>query len=262
MTSPERTTPRLTPQAVLGLVAVAVGLLLTADNLNVWETSRFVRYWPVGVVLVGLMQLLQSDSRSGRVVGGVVMFVGAVWTADWVFGANVDVDDFWPLILIALGVLVLTRARRPGEEAAPRAEGDRPTWTGGAPGLSTGGVTAAPLGSTPLATGDQVVSEVAIWAGKQRRNASSVFRRADLVAIMGGVELDLRQATTATGEAVIDVFVMWGGVEIWVPPDWAVSNQVSLLMGGAEDKSSGTQTARHRLIVRGVVVMGGLEIKT
>ena len=101
-----------------------------------------------------------------------------------------------------------------------------------------------------------------MWACKQRRVSSTTFRHADLTAIMGGIELDLRQAATANGEAVVDLFVMWGGVEIWVPPDWAVSNQVGLLMGGAEDKSSGTQDARHRLVVRGFVLMGGIEIKT
>jgi predicted membrane protein len=101
-----------------------------------------------------------------------------------------------------------------------------------------------------------------MWAGKQRRVTSTAFRHADLTAIMGGIELDLRQAATDDGEAVVDLFVMWGGVEIWVPPDWAVSNQVGLLMGGAEDKSSGRQDARHRLIVRGFCLMGGIEIKT
>jgi predicted membrane protein len=109
---------------------------------------------------------------------------------------------------------------------------------------------------------DVSVSEVAVWAGKQRRIAEPSFRRADLTAIMGGVELDLRAAGTASGEAVIDVFVMWGGIEIWVPPNWAVVNKVGVLMGGVEDKSTGTQDARHRLIVRGFVVMGGMEIKT
>ena len=87
-------------------------------------------------------------------------------------------------------------------------------------------------------------SEFAIWSGMQRRVASPAFRRAELTAIMGGIEVDLRQAGTENGEAVIDVFVMWGGIEITVPPDWAVSNQVTPIMGGAEDKSTGTQQAQ------------------
>jgi predicted membrane protein len=232
-------------------------LLLTLDNMGWVETWRYVRYWPLVVVTVGVMQVLQADSRSGKIFGGVVAFAGLVWTADTVFQVPVDLFDFWPVGLIALGVLVLTRALSNTEPApvTPTAEPGR--WEPPAGSVSSEG----PPSNTP-AGADQVVTEVAVWAGKQRRNASASFRKAELTAIMGGVELDLRKAATATGEAVVDVFVIWGGVEIWVPPDWAVSNQVSLLMGGAEDKSTGTQNARHRLVVRGFVIMGGLEIKT
>jgi hypothetical protein len=269
---------RLTPQAVLGLGAIVFGVLLTLDNLHLADTWRYVRYWPFVVIAAGLVQLLVSESRSGRIVGVIVMSVGAILTAEHVYGMPVDVDDFWPLGLIAIGVLVLTRARQRAAESSPAGSGasggaapERPPWDvagQSGPGLSASLDSGAPQPSDPpsvcgfTTTTDQVVNEFAVWAGKQRRNASSAFRRAELTAVMGGIELDLRAASTATGEAVIDVFVMWGGVEIWVPPDWAVSNQVSLLMGGAEDKSTGTQNARHRLIVRGFVIMGGLEIKT
>lgn len=224
---------RITPQAVLGMLIIGVGVLLTLDNLTWVETDRILRYWPLGIVVAGIVKLAQCRELSGRLVGLVMIGIGAVWTADSVLELSVDIGDFWPIALIALGVVIISRARRGAEVVA-----------------------GAPL------TADSSVTEVAIWAGKQRRNASSAFRRADLTAVMGGIELDLRSAATATGEAVIDVFIMWGGVEIWVPPDWAVSNQVALLMGGAEDKSTGTRDARHRLIVRGFVVMGGLEIKT
>jgi hypothetical protein len=269
---------RLTPQAVLGLGAIVFGIMLTLDNLHVADTWRYVRYWPFVVVAAGLVQLVGAESRSGRIVGVIVMFVGGVLTAENVYGMAVDIGDFWPLALIAIGVLVLTRARqRSGDGAVPaassnagipppRAPWDAPPAAGGASaGVFEHGASAQadpPAVGGFTTTTDQVVNEFAIWAGKQRRNASPAFRKGELTAIMGGVELDLRAATTATGEAVIDVFVMWGGVEIWVPPEWAVSNQVSLLMGGAEDKSTGTQNARHRLIVRGFVIMGGLEIKT
>jgi hypothetical protein len=126
----------------------------------------------------------------------------------------------------------------------------------------SGAASSAGVSAGTVISGDTMLSEIAIWAGKQRRSVSPNFRHADLTAIMGGIELDLRGASTSTGEAVIDLFVMWGGIEIWVPPDWAVSNQVGLLMAGAEDKSTGTQAARHRLIVRGFAIMGGVEIKT
>ena len=137
------------------------------------------------------------------------------------------------MFLVAIGALIVLRALKGGGERPPEL----------------------------LPSTDSTFSEVAVWSGKVRRVSSALFRRADLTAIMGGVEVDLRSASTGGQEAVIDLFVWWGGIEITVPPDWAVSNQVVVFMGGVDDSSSGTQDARNRLVVRGFVVMGGAEIK-
>jgi len=221
---------RLTPQALLGLLVIAFGLLLTGDNLGWFLADDVLRFWPLGLVAVGLLKAAQASGGSGRIAGGVLVAVGLLLSAEHTLGWRVDVEDWWPVALIALGVLILTR-------------------TIGGPGSAAGS-----------ASVDARVSEFAFWSGKVRRNASPGFQRADLTAIMGGVELDLRGASASPGGAVIDVFVMWGGVEIWVPPDWAVTNEVLVLMGGAEDRSTGVQDARNRLTVRGFCVMGGIEI--
>ena len=96
----------------------------------------------------------------------------------------------------------------------------------------------------------------------KRRWGKSIFRGADTTAIMGGCELDLREALMGAGElAVIDVFVMMGGVNIFVPPHWTVSQEIVPLMGGVQDKTRSVPSnpAQH-LLVRGTVVMGGVEI--
>ena len=222
----------LTPQALLGLLVIVFGLLLTGDNLGWFNGDEVLRYWPLGLMAVGVLKMVQGRGRSGRTAGAVLTGVGFLFTAEVLLGWPIDFDDWWPLILVGLGIMVLTRSfdRRGGRKV--------------------------PVGA------DAQVSEFAFWSGKVRRTTSPAFERGDLTAVMGGVELDLRGSGTGGAEAVIDVFVMWGGIEIWVPPDWAVANEVTVLMGGAEDRSSGVQGAQNRLTVRGFVLMGGLEIKT
>jgi hypothetical protein len=251
-----RTGFRITPQAVLGLLIIVMGVMLTADNLGLADTEYFIwRYWPTILIAVGFAKMFQGRGSSGRVFGGILALVGSAMVAERVFDLPIDVGDWWPMILVILGIVIISRARGGSRLRAAQV----PPGPPGEPDLATLG-TPAHAGAT--LSNETTVSEFAMWAGKQRRLSSAAFRHADLTAIMGGIELDLRQAATANGEAVVDLFVMWGGVEIWVPPDWAVSNQVGLLMAGAEDKSSGTQDAKHRLIVRGFVLMGGIEIKT
>ena len=67
---------------------------------------------------------------------------------------------------------------------------------------------------------------MAILGGVNRGNNSRDFRGGDLTAIIGGCEIDLRQAAI-NGEAAIDMFAMWGGIEMKVPEDWAVASRVT-----------------------------------
>jgi predicted membrane protein len=235
MTATPTSPLRVTPQIILGLLIVAFGVILTLDNLEYLEAGDIFRYWPLLLVAFGLARLVGTNCTSGRLSGGVMVVIGLWLTADELVLFPLDFERWWPMILVAIGGLIVVRAiRGGGERRGPEAQ------------LTT----------------DAAVSEVAVWSGKVRRITSPVFRRADLTAIMGGVEVDLRGASTGGQEAVIDVFAWWGGIEITVPPDWAVSNQVVVFMGGVDDSSSGTQDARNRLVVRGFVVMGGAEIKT
>ena len=105
-------------------------------------------------------------------------------------------------------------------------------------------------------------SALAIMGGVARRSNAQAFRGADLTAVMGGCEIDLRQASMEPGtEAVIDVFALWGGIEIKVPPDWTVMTRAIPIMGGIEDKTHAPATADKRLVIRGLLLMGGAGVK-
>ena len=225
---------RLTTQVVVGLAVVGFGLLLTARNLG-WVAEHQVRdvmrLWPLVFVGIGVLKMVQATCASSRVFAGLLIGVGAWLTAEEFYNVPYHFWDWWPLLLIAMGVLLITRATQGSSAAVP-------------------------------VIADQSSSEFAFWSGIQRRISSPNFAHANLTAIMGGIEIDLRNAGAANGHAVIEVFAMWGGIDIKVSPDWRVSNEVTAIMGGAVDNSTGTQAARNHLTIRGVVFMGGVEIKT
>jgi predicted membrane protein len=213
------------------------GVQMTLANLG-WLDHDFLRFWPVGLVAVGLMMVL-NPTPAGRRPGWFLLAIGGWLTATVVYRAPVGIWDLWPVALVGMGIAMIRRGR---EHALVSRDAGAPSEPG-------------------AASTNQAFSAIAFWSGVKRRVTSVAFRRADLIAVMGGVEVDLRQASTA-GEAVIDVFAIWGGIEIFVPPDWEVVNEVVAVMGAAEDKSTGIQGARHRLILRGFVLMGGVEVKT
>jgi predicted membrane protein len=239
----------LSPRVIVGLLIVAFGLALTLDQLGVMNAGELIHYWPFGIVAVGIANVLDRD-RSKRTLGWIMVGIGALFVVENFFYIHINVWRFWPVAIVLFGLMIVYRSVR------PRPDGVEGVGYGGREGTSPSGLTANNAGTL-----QQVISDFVIWSGIQRRVASPAFRRADLTAIMGGIELDLRQAGTENGQAVIDVFVLWGGIEIIVPPDWAVSNEITPIMGGAEDGSTWTQQAKHRLVVTGVVIMGGVDIK-
>jgi len=100
-----------------------------------------------------------------------------------------------------------------------------------------------------------------MMGGTKQRVSGVIFRSADMTSLMGGCELDLRDALLgADGAAYVDVFAFMGGAHIFVPPNWKVVMQVTPIMGGVEDKSRSVMGGTQFLYVRGTVLMGGVEI--
>jgi predicted membrane protein len=100
----------------------------------------------------------------------------------------------------------------------------------------------------------------AFLSGIDRRISSSDFRRGEASAILGGIDLDLREATMQGNEATLDISAIMGGVDIRIPRDWTVINHITPILGGVDDNTLSTGSNK-RLILEGTVIMGGFDIK-
>lgn len=221
----------MTPHLVFGLIIIAVGILFTLDNLALVDAEQYWRWWPTGLIAVGLAKLWAARNGGANPVGGVFFLLVGFWFLLHNFGMiNRELWDFWPLLLVFIGSMIVYQGFR-GRQVRATAEAV------------------------------DVISGVAILGGVKRGSSSQAFRGGELTAVMGGCEVDLRHAGI-NGEAVIDVFAMWGGIELRVPESWTVITKVTPIMGGVEDNTRAPQNAEgHRLTIRGMVLMGGIEIK-
>jgi hypothetical protein len=175
---------------------------------------------------------------------------GWLWlvAGSWTLLDALDVLDlnfwqlFFPLALVAVGFVMVTRGVRGSSGSGSRPAG----------------------GEGRIDERETVTNAFAFMSGNERRNDSEAFRGGDLMAFMGGVTLDLRHAKAASEGAVIDAFTMWGGIEIRVPEGWRVISEVVPLLGGFEDNTkppADPSTSGGRLVIRGVAIMGGIEVK-
>ena len=105
---------------------------------------------------------------------------------------------------------------------------------------------------------------LALMSGVVRRGTWTVPTRIRAFACMGGIGLDLRDATLTGPVTDIWVFALMGGVEIIVPPDVRLESDGFAIMGGFEDqlKEAASRDPDAPVIrVHGLAIMGGVEAR-
>lgn len=213
---------------------IAIGILLLLANLDVLalDIGDFLgTWWPAILIVIGVWQLA---SQRGRSLGGPIFLIalGAVLqviTLGWA-GWGILV----PVVLIAVGLVVLLQGSRfrqtPSQEA----------------------------------TGDDTVQISATFSGVEHRITSANFRGGKVAATFGGIELDLRDARLQQ-DATLQVTALFGGVELKVPDEWNVQVHGSPLAGAIEDSGSKRASRGQQpgpvLHIEASITFGGLEIK-
>jgi predicted membrane protein len=223
---------------LIGGVIVAVGLGLLLDNLGIIRFNDVWRFWPLALVVWGASRLLESRSMAGYVWGGLLILIGAIFLLDNFHILIFEFDVFeliWPLLIIGFGVSMLLRSM------------DRKRYLEGVP----------PSGANDL-------GHFVLFSGLKRRVESQDFKGGDIVAIFGGVNIDLRRASIASDRAVIDVNALFGGVDIRVPDNWRVSLKGMGVFGAFEDKTvppkSDPNVKTPELVVTGAALFGGVKV--
>jgi predicted membrane protein len=256
----------MSPRALIGVFIALIGVALTLDRLGLLDAEYTLRYWSIGVLIVGLLMLTQP-SRHARARGVFVTAIGAFFTLQMYRLITISVFQlFWPVMLIVIGLsLAFQSSRRRSRifRGGPLTD----EHMGGGPGPAGGGTSASRL--APATDFDGNMSMFAMWSGCKRA-VHGGFRGADITAIMGGADLDLRLAQVPPGgEAVIDIVAIMGGVELAVPYGWIIETPIMPFMGSVEDRrlapipvEGAKKETPSRLVIRGFVMMGGVRIKS
>lgn len=117
----------------------------------------------------------------------------------------------------------------------------------------------------PVVPGPAHESHFAILGGLERKGLWVVPERMTVFAMMGGADLDLREAQFAAREVVITINAFMGGAQITVGPHTHVVMEGTGIMGGysgpghrvAAELDANSPTVR----VRGVAIWGGVSVE-
>jgi len=105
---------------------------------------------------------------------------------------------------------------------------------------------------------------VAVMSGSQAKGRWRLSGRTTAIAVMGGVDMDLRHAEIDGPEIVITAVAFWGGIQIVVPEGFDVELEGFSFMGGRDLKLRNVPRVpgSPRIRVRGFAIMGGIDVKS
>lgn len=221
-----------------GGVFVFVGLVLLLDHMGVINASGLWRFWPMIVILAGILKALNPCSRMW---GVIAICVGILLQLGEFNLVRLTWDMIWPMGIIAVGLILIWSTVQARKAGVGGTAGDFPTGPG-------------------------ALNEIAVFSGIEKRITGKHFSGGRMVAIFGGIEIDLWQAEMEGDEAVLQIDAIFGGVEIRVPDTWLVTSHGQGVFGGYNDSTrlrpaTDPSQPKKTLVIRGAAIFGGVEIR-
>jgi len=251
-------TRRVHPAVLNGGALIIVGVFFLLQQLGILSFN----FWAVFVVFIGILRIAQSLDSEGRLWGLLLVAFGVALELNDRGFSRLRLDHVWPVFVIGAGIILMWRAYYQGH---PPSRGAK-SKDGSAAASSQAGGVASPEGGAGDSSqrgglGSPQLNLFAILGGGEYRILSKDFRGGEMMAFMGGFDVDLREAEMEGNEATININVFLGGGVLKVPETWTVSMQVASFMGGHSLKTRERGPTQKTLIVKGNAIMGGIEIK-
>jgi predicted membrane protein len=222
-----------TPRLIMGLSVIALGILFLLNNLEIVSARPILSYWPALLIVFGAAHFFQHRTPAGTTWSLILVFIGTGMLLDRIYQIEFNIWSYWPLLLVFFGASMIFQGF---------------------------GRHHIELDSENIDS-DSTINTTAVLGGVKRNVCSKDFRGGELTAVMGGIDLDLRQAEIKD-EAVIEVVAVMGGVEIKVPEEWHVIMQGTPVLGGfVNNANTPKEENAKRLILKGTAVMGGVEVR-
>jgi len=222
---------------MFGILIILAGVLALLRNLDFYIPVNIWSLWPVILIIIGLNKLVQPKEYRNTLWASVLLIIGVLFLLNNFDIIHFGIGEFWPVILILVGFLIIKQGTRSSRKDS---------------------------------LGKDEINLSFILGGGDFNFSSTQLRGGDVLAIMGGGTLNLKEADMYGDVMTIDVFALMGGVEIIVPDRWQVTMQGIPFLGGMENKTSSRAPAddsassseiKKQLVIKGMAIMGGVEVK-
>ena len=138
---------------------------------------------------------------------------------------------------------------------------DLPVLHGAEP-LAPGAISAT-IATVPAHTVSKRSVQIAVCGASRRQGAWRPGRHHFSFSVMGGADIDFREAQLPPGETEVTILNLMGGTTVIVPPGLDVKSHGFAFMGGFDgvDQQGDLAPDAPRLTIRGFALCGGISIE-
>lgn len=222
---------------VWGIAIIALGIIFGGNALGLFNVNIFFDgWWTLFIIVPSVISLFTEKEKISSLVfiaAGVLLLLAA----QDVFSYEVAWKAILAVALVAIGTSIIIKSifhSKNDKEVEKKVK--------------------------DLGDGKTMDSQMAVFSGTERVYNNEVFSGANLMAVFGGVDLDLRKAKFEK-DTVIKAFCLFGGIDIKAPEDVQVKIKSGFIFGGASDERKGdTSKGKHTIYLDVAGGFGGVSI--
>ena len=217
---------------IWGIILLAAAVIIGLNVLDITNIDLlFPGWWTLFIIVPSLAGVFTERDKTGSIIGLLVGIALLLWQLE-----IVDLSHVWELalivILVVIGIKLIVGGTNKKDDATV---------------INVNSSSDAPSGT-------------AIFGGKDLNFDGQVFDGAELTAIFGGVECDLRGAIIEK-DCKIKATAIFGGIDIFVPNGVNVKVSSTNIFGGTGDECEHTPNSPVTIYVEAVSIFGGVDLK-
>lgn len=222
---------------IWGVAIIALGVIFGGNALGWFNIDIFFDgWWTLFIIVPSAISLITEKeklSSLGFLVAGVILLLAA----QNVFSYDVAWKAILAVALILIGVMIIWKSifhSNNDKEVAKKVK--------------------------DLKDDKKMDSQMAVFSGSDRVYNDEVFGGANIAAVFGGANLDLRKAKFEKDTA-IKAYCLFGGIEIKVPENVQIKMRSGFIFGGISDDRKGeTEKGKYTIYIDASGGFGGVTI--
>ena len=222
---------------VCGALLIAAGVIFALNAFEVTNINIFFDgWWTLFLIVPGVIGLFTERDKTGNIVCIAIGVLLLLWSQG-VVNMGVLVKLIVPIIIAAIGLKLIL--------GGARGEKDREK-----------------IKEIEAANEDkEKANGFALFAGQNINYDGQVFEGAELNAIFGGIDCQLKNAVFEK-DCVITVSAIFGGVDIYLPDTVNVRVSSNSVFGGVSDKKHRNHSENAVTVyINATCMFGGVDIK-